>query len=292
MEFTSVEQIQNEFDLKGMDKEDIVLNLKQMLKDSHPDKLKDSSFDSEKFEKIKNALEFMEKKGTEVVPVKCVTDLVEVLKDLAIKNQEKDAERQLNECLDRNYKKQKEALVVPKVSLSAVTGALGFLWFFPQYVLEHPIMSKLIVNNVEFSALWISAMICVGFLWMQVFKNERRNKYLLDFLKTESTQNNLLMNFYSCAEKRSFAKSDLADYILDEFNHYHSFNYHGGVIHLLNKVIPIFRSGIDRETAECIADSIIDRAEKKKMILYKTDDHSFVDHYEWLLPKKDCHQDE
>lgn len=294
MEFTSVEQVRREFAIEETDKESIISRLKQLLKESHPDKVEDGSFVYEKYDKVNKALEYMDKAGNEVVPVKCVTDLVQVIKDLTVKEQERSAERVLSECLDRNYRKQKEALFVPKVSLTAVSGALTFLWFSPQYVLEHPIMSKIIVDELIFSSLWFSVTICVGILWILVFKNDKRNKNLLDDLKTEYTQNEILMDFcrYQCGRGAFFAKSELTDYILRRFNRYGSFNRVGIESPLmLNKIPTIFKSGINRESAECIADSIIEKAEKKGMIRYKSDDRSFVDHYEWLLTEEDYYRD-
>ncbi len=273
MNFTSIEHIKIEFGLKGNQKDEIKSELKRKLADSHPDKVSEDKFDSEQFEKIKSALGFINKPSTDLVTTEQVTDLIKIVKELTTKNHIDSNEKQFTDSLDNLYKERKEALFIPKISLSVVTAVLSFLWLFPQTVQDHPILSKYInFENQTSTIIWLTLLMYTVFFWVLISRKEKKEKNLSKRLKTERTQNKILVDFQKENNSQKFTKSDLTDFILDKYS-----------FRKLPSISAVFmgRVGIDLETGENLANFIIGKSENKGLIEEIKKSKSLDELYEW-----------
>lgn len=275
MNFTSIEHIKIEFGLKGNQKDEIKSELKRKLADSHPDKVSEDKFDSEQFEKIKSALGFINKPSTDLVTTEQVTDLIKIVKELTTKNHIDSNEKQFTDSLDNLYKERKEALFIPKISLSVVTAVLSFLWLFPQTVQDHPILSKYInFENQTSTIIWLTLLMYTVFFWVLISRKEKKEKNLSKRLKTERTQNKILVDFQKENNSQKFTKSDLTDFILDKYS-----------FRKLPSISAVFmgRVGIDLETGENLANFIIGKSENKGLIEEIKKSKSLDELYEWKI---------
>jgi len=273
MTFTSIEQIREVFQLENTQEDEIKAHLRRKLAETHPDKVGNESFDIEEFEKIKSALDFINKPVTDIVTTEQVTDLIKIVKDLTTTSNSNSIERQLNEKLDSFYKERKDALLFPKISLSAVTAILSFLWLFPQTIADHPILSQYInFDNITSTIIWLSLLFYTVFFWILISRKEHKEKNLSKSLKTDRTQNNILTDFQESSEERKFTKSDLTDFILERFGYRRQ-----------SSILALFmgRPGVDQETGESVADYIISKAVSKNLIEHLSNSHSLEDYYIW-----------
>ena len=276
MKFNSIEEIKKEFSLDGIENDKLKTELKKKLAESHPDKVGQENFDSDYFEKLKSGLDFLTKTTTtDLVTTEQVTDLIKIVKDLTTKSSNDTAEKQFSESLNNFYKERKEALLLPKISLSIITGILSFLWLFPQTVADHPIMSNYIdFENKLSTIIWIVLLTYTIFFWVLISRKERREKNLSKRLKTERTQNKILIDFQRENGTKNFIKSDLTDFILDRY----SFRKQPSVL-----AVFMGRAGIDQETGENLSNFIIGKAENKGLITEKKEGQTLDELYEWKI---------
>lgn len=275
MKFESIEHIKEEFELNGVDKNEIKSELKKKLAEAHPDKVGEEKFDSEYFEKIKSGLEFFSNStSTDLVATEQVTDLIKIVKDLTASNSFNVAEKQFADSLNEYYKEKREALLLPKISLSVVTGLLSFLWLFPQTVEDHPVLSKYIsFENSTSTLIWAVILVYTLMFWMLISMKERREKNLSKRLKTERTQNKILSDFNKENGNLVFSKSDLTDFILEKYG--------------TRRQQPIWiafmgRAGIDQESAESLANHLIGKAERKGLIKEIKESRTLDESYKWV----------
>ncbi|WBX75316.1 hypothetical protein PG911_11680 [Tenacibaculum ovolyticum] len=274
MKFKSIEQVKSEFGLNSNEQAEIKSELKRKLAESHPDKVGETNFDSEYFEKIKSGLDFLTKTTTtELVTTEQVTDLIQIVKELTTKNSSDTAEKQFSDSLDNYYKERKEALLIPKISLSVITGVLSFLWLFPQTVQDHPILSKYInFENSASTLIWFVLLLYTIIFWIMISRKERREKNLSKRLKTERIQNKILVDFKRENNDEKFIKSDLTESILDKY----SFRKQPSIL-----TVFMGRAGIEQETAENLANYIIGKAESKDLIKEVKESQTLDELYEW-----------
>lgn len=273
MNYTSIEEIKKEFDIQTDKKVEIKSELRKKLANSHPDKVGEKDFDSTKFNRIKNALDFVNNGNQELTTTEQVTDLIKIVRDLTNNTSKDLSEKQLSDSLDSYYKERKEALLFPKISLSVVTAILSFIWLFPQTVEDHPILSRYISFENELATMiWLTLLIYTGFFWILISRKERREKVLSKRLKTDRTQNEILTDFKKSESSKKFMKSNLTGFILRGY----SFRRQSSVLSLF-----MGRPGIDQETAENLSNYIIKKAESKGLIEEIQNEKSLDDYYRW-----------
>jgi hypothetical protein len=272
MNFTSLKQIKEEFNLGGIRKEELRSELRIRLANSHPDKVGDESFNSDEFTKIQNALAFVDSYSTDLVVNEQVTSLIEIVKELTIKTQINSTQYQFNDAIDDFYKERKEALLFPKISLSAITAILTFLWLSPKTVEDHPILKKYITFENETSTMiWIALLFYTIIFWFLISRKEQKDKSIAKKLKTEKTQNELLTEFKESYDTIQFAKSELIEFINNRF----------GIKHSPITIILFGNSGIDQETTENLANLIIDKAKNRELIIEISNTKTLDDIYQW-----------
>lgn len=272
MNFTSLKQIKEEFNLGGIRKEELRSELRIKLANSHPDKVGAENFNSDEFTKIQNALGFVDSYSTDLVVNEQVTSLIEIVKELTIKTQINSTQYQFNDAIDDFYKERKEALLFPKISLSAITAILTFLWLFPKTVEDHPVLKKYITfENETSTTIWIVLLFYTIIFWILISRKEQKDKSIAKKLKTEKTQNKLLTEFKESYDTIQFAKSELIEFINNRF----------GIRHSPFAIIFIGNSGIDQETTENLANLIIEKAKSRELIIEISNTKTLDDIYEW-----------
>ncbi len=179
--------------------------------------------------------------------------------------------------LESYFKDRKDSLRTPKISLSVITGVLSVVWLFPQTVAEHPVLKNIInFENQFFLIGWLTFLFYTAAFWVIISRKENREKQLLKFLKTERAQNKILLNFSEIKQgTQTFSKEDLIEFIIDEY----------GIRRNHPSVLSLFmgRSGIDQETAESLANLILDKSTLKGLIKKNNQTISISDNYDWLI---------
>lgn len=273
MKFTSLEQIKNEFNLNQNERDEIRSELRLKLAELHPDKIGKENFNIEEFTKVKDAIDYIDTFTKDLVPVEQVTDLIKIVKDLTNKNNIDSNSIHFNNNIDDINKERKEALLAPKISLSVITAFLTFLWLFPKTVEEHPILKKYITFENEFSTIiWIGLLFYTILFWMLITRAENRSKNLSKKLKTERTQNALLESFRELNGTLDFVKSDFIEHIFEKY---------GIRSHRLSIFLLVGNHGIEQETAENLANLIIEKAKNKGVINEINGSKSLDEKFEW-----------
>ncbi|RNL88101.1 hypothetical protein ED312_09285 [Sinomicrobium pectinilyticum] len=281
MKFTKLEDIINEFDLESSEISEIKKELQKLLKIVHSGKNSDGQFSNKAYKlmypKIMSALEFVK---SETLPTNRA-ELAEVIKEIIPHKPNKKKIAKLDEQLKTEIKSLKRASLVPKISASAVTIVLSFIWFFPSKAIEHPILGNIIKpTDWVFTTIWVTSILITGFVWIISRRKEKMIEYGTKRLNIESVQNNLLNKFlrskeYSAERKNedfiTFTKDDIVEYFTDldigklERVYYFNKKIKDRIKKFINKVFG-FEENIDIEIAQSLADILTERLIAKKLV--------------------------
>lgn len=280
-EFNNIEEIITEFNLDSRDAFEIKKELHELLKIVHSGQNSDGQFKDKvaelMFHKINSALEFVK---TETLP-KNRAELTKIIKELIpYKPDEKKAEK-LNKQLKTEIKSFKRSNLVPKISASAVTIILSFIWFFPSKAIEHPVLGNIInPTNRIFTIVWITSILITGLIWLIARRKERMIEDGIKKLNIESVQNSILSQFIQSkewvAERENktyitFTKDDIVKYFTQidirklEVVHYSTKKISKQIKHFLNKVFGLEET-IDIAIAQSLAEIISERLISKDII--------------------------
>ena len=199
MKFDSIEQIIREFNLEYTSLENLKKDLKSKLVECHPDK-NGGSFknneEKEKYESLNLAYEFVSNQRTDIVSRDEISALTKAIKDLAIDKSETKSEEVLLDKINSSIKTYNSIHLFPKITTTAVTGIISFLWLFPKTISEHEILSTIInTSSKGFTFFWIGSLIITGYIWLILKYFERRDASIKRTLNLESTQNMLFNEF-------------------------------------------------------------------------------------------------
>lgn len=163
----------NPYDLQAIRKE-----LKNQLTQLHPDR-SGGKFPSEaherEYHRYAEALEYLESQGGMLVPVAAATELVrQVTETVATLTRQPVEERILKATADHqaNIKQQ---FRMPKISLGAISAALGYVLLFPQQFAEHPFLRELLYWP-RMALWWGVAVYVLAVLWLWTWILERQLK--------------------------------------------------------------------------------------------------------------------
>ncbi|MBG6129951.1 hypothetical protein IWQ47_001966 [Aquimarina sp. EL_43] len=279
MKYTSIEQIKSDFDL-NLDSIDQIRNeLKSKIKKCHPDKVDSTEWDNglkNEFLNLTEAIEFIDtskKENSSLVPVDQVTELVKVIKDILPKNEIITQETKFENQLDSFLQERKDVMRFPKISLSVITGLISFVWLFPQTVADHPVLKNYIsFENGFFLIGWVIALFYAIMFWVLISRKERREKSLIKYIKTERAQNKIFQRFLDYNSNNKFNKEELIEFILDEYG-----NRRRKASPFL--LLALGSSGIDEETAESLANLLIQKAIQNSLIEKDEIRTSYLDSY-------------
>lgn len=260
MTYTSIKQIKDDFQLDSSDLEILRDSLNHLRKEFHPDKNNGSfkdDIEKEKYHKANEAIEYIDslKNNNQLMVVEKMTDLIKVVADLIPNSKETSLQNSLDSKIGFAIERYKSRLFLPKVSVTAITAVMTFLFAVPTQIKDNPVLSKYLNPQSSFFVImWFAMLLYTGAFWLLTYMNEERAKRRLSLLRVDSTQNELFDRFVKQRDINIFTKDELTEYIFDR-------NSHG------SKSILLFGSDIiTMEVAQSISELIISRAEKKGII--------------------------
>ena len=262
--FHSIDEIKNHFSIESDDLSIIRGKLNSKRTKIHPDKTKGEFKNStieEEYHNIGNAINYIDslKDNQSLVIVEKVTELMKVMTELIPNNKQNSLEQSLDSKISDVTTSTRSRMLVPNISLTAVTAIVSFLFLFPNQIAEHPILSYHInPTSFIFTFLWLSLLLFCVSLWIITSHKEAVTKKKLALLKVDSEQNRIFAEFIRYLDdNKLFTKDDLTHFICNlrrgcRYEH-RSDNLFGSRI-------------ITQEIAQNIAELIISRAEKNNVI--------------------------
>jgi ABC-type multidrug transport system fused ATPase/permease subunit len=267
--YNSITEIRLDFDISNNEIEDIQKELEKIRVEYHPDKT-GGEFQTddakEKYHNADEALNFIEtlKSNQSLMVIEKMTDLMKKVTDLIPSTTARPLENTLDTNITNSISSYRSKYLLPKISLTAITAIVTFVFLFPKQISDNPTLSSCInPQDRKFAIAWFVLLFYCIIFWIYTFKNEERAKRTLVNLKVDSFQNRIFEDFLEIikTEKQNdFTKDRLTNFIY----YYH---YNEG-ISIISKVHnKIFGSEIvTMEIAQNIAEFIIQRAEKNGVI--------------------------
>jgi len=258
--YNSIGEIQKDFELEFHDVGNLRDSLNSLRIELHPDKnngdFKNES-DKEKFLKLNAAIQYIDsiKNDNQIIAVERMTELIKAITELIPNSTQTTLQNNLDLRIGNAIGQYRSKLYVPKISLTAITGVMTFLFAVPAQLKDNAVLSRFLnPQNPTFVLMWLIMLFYTGAFWLITFMNEEKAKRQLSLLKVDATQNELFDKFVMQLSSLDFSKDELTEYI---------FNQHTRA----NKSILLFSSDIiTMEVAQSISELIINRAEKKGLI--------------------------
>lgn len=212
MNYKSIDEIKNKFNINSDDINLILLELKELRVKCHPDNTNgefESDVAKEYYHSIESAIKFLTNSSQTSMTINEVSSLVNSILEKQHYDNKKQEEILKNEVTIRN-KDFKNKIKTPRITSISITVLLGALWTFPDQISSHPVLSKYIdVTSNKFLSMWLCLALCTIAIW--VF-TKRQNRYLhkqLRALESESYQNYLFRQFvHTIGYNTVFSKDD------------------------------------------------------------------------------------
>jgi hypothetical protein len=286
MRFNELGQIKKEFGIEAEELEEIRKQLRQLLREVHPD-TNGGSFateDAEKqYHKISDAINFIdERKSTDnaLILRSEVQELIRVIRDIVPQATQSDPEKKLAELIDSDIKIFKTRHKFPKITTATISVVISALWLFPNTIKEHPVLSRLIdLQSPSFTALWLLTLAATASYWLLTALQEHREEQSKKYLKLETVQNQIFRGFLRYKnyvhkkedknEVLRFEKDDLIGYVKN-FEQIENpiYSTKEKLRTILEQGLRLhYRAGnIDTELAQSLADTIVQRGLLKGII--------------------------
>lgn len=261
MKFSNIEQVKTEFKITSSHIDDIRRDLIKKLAEAHPDKTSGNFANAEqeeKFERLKQAIEFMDnQQNASLIKIDDLKELIRLIKD---DDKEKPNiiekyESNLKKTFELYREKTLSRYKFPKISITAITAAITFLWSFPSLIGEHPILSRWIdPSNPYLSIIWLQSLIVTGTFWFFIWWKDEKEKRFQDLISNEGFQNKLFIEFVN-ERKIEFREEGNKEYV---------FFKEQLIKYILNFY---FKRHVDEGVAENLAELILRRALDKGVII-------------------------
>lgn len=277
MEYTSIEQIKIEFGFEFRDVNQAKELLNDLKKQTHPNNTKGDFANEEqktKYFKALAALDYLNSlnNDNQLIVVEKMTDLIKVMiTDVLVTKKDLSLEQSLDNKITFALTNYRPKSFGPKISLTAITAILTFIFLFPGQIKDNPTISRFInPTNPFFGILWLTCLFYTGFFWWLTYRQDEAAKRSLSLLKVDSTQNAIFHDFISV--NSVFTKDDLTNFIFETSSR----RRHSNLLNIFGSEI------INLEIAQNTAELIIARAEKKNVIR-KTADGGLSDKFEVII---------
>ena len=273
MTYNSISEIKKDFQINSDSLEVIRDSVNVIRINTHPDKTNGEFPDEnikERYYKANSAIEYLDsiKNNQSLIVVEKMTDLMKVVTELIPTNRQNSLEQNLDSKISFAISTYRSKMFVPKISLTAITAVVTFLFLFPGQIKDNPTHS-LFINPTSsfFGIVWFSLLLYSGLFWMMTFNNEEKSKKKLMLLKVDSVQNRIFENFIERhLNEDKFNKDELTHFIYESSmgNRLGELNHSEGLSLITTR---LFGSEmITMEIAQNIAELIISRGEKNKVI--------------------------
>ena len=220
--YSSIEEIKDDFELSEESNDSLRKALTRIKSTLHPDKHGGqfaNTDDEHKYHQINAAIDFIDiekNKSAELITISAVTELTKAVTALVTSKAEASSkDSNLSIEIDRSITGYTSKQKMPRIALTSVTVALTALWFFPNTVKEHPVLSNLIdFTSTTVNIIWFYAVGFCVLYWIKTWRSEELTKSHRESLKTEFVQNKLFTNFLRFLDKDTFTMEDLVEYLL------------------------------------------------------------------------------
>jgi hypothetical protein len=299
--YTQISDIKKDFGLDTDDIAELKRELKELIKDIHPDKNNGqfkNKLDELNYQKILSALDYLNQDFA-IVPRSELTALTTIIKDNFPAKREETQIKNLEDKIDKVIKVYKDSNLTPKISSTVLATILTFIWLFPGTVKDHPILSHYLTpTNIIFTTFWFYSLLLTAAYWLFAKRNEERLKEATKKLNLESVQNKLFRSFSEMkvyrAEKENknyftFSKDELIEHLTD-LNTF-TLEYEPERRRRANNPLNVFsivlgrNRNIDLELAQTLTDIVIERAKRKNLIQLEQD-HNLADTFRHQLSDK------
>ena len=277
MNWTGLDNMVEDLELKSNPKDihGLITEIKTLRVEIHPDHSGESgnfkSKDDEiRYLRLSDALEYCETFETNLIPINAATSLIKnvaeniartnkeslevivknVVEGLARANKE-PVETRITKASTEMITKFQQKYNVPKISLGATSAALIYAFVFPQTIIDHPYLSK-IVNNYNFFIIWLNMVILLAALWLIAWMRETKGKSTIRRLLNLGTHRAVLDRLRQ--SKRFFSRTELRDSLAENIGH----DIHRNRLPLLLSDL-LFHGDIDMETLDGATELAIER---------------------------------
>lgn len=273
MTYNSTSEIKKDFQIDSDNLEVIRDSVNAIRINTHPDKTNGEFPDEnikELYYKANSAIEYLDgiKNNQSLIVVEKMTDLMKVVTDLIPTSRQNSLEQNLDSKISFAISTFRSKMFVPKISLTAITSVVTFLFLFPGQIKDNPTLSQFINPTSSFFAIvWFSLLLYSGLFWIMTFNNEEKSKKKLLLLKVDSVQNRIFENFMERhLNEGKFKKDELTHFIYESSmgNRLGEIDRSVGLSLITTR---LFGSEIiTMEISQNIAELIISRGEKNKVI--------------------------
>jgi hypothetical protein len=268
----TINQIKKDFGLGSNNIDELIEILKEKRINLHPDKTNGNFIDKaheQDYHNVDESIQCLENisSNSSLMVNEQITSLINVVKDLIPNTKESTLQTNLESRINFAIENYKSRLLIPKVSLTAITAVMTFLIAFPTQVKDNIILAKYLDTQSSYFALtWLTMILYTGAFWLITYSNQERGKRNLSMLKVDSTQNLIFDDFIRFENRTLFSKDELTNFI---FRRYSRRN---------KSLMSLFfgEETVTLEVAQSIAEIIIARGEKK-CILKPSGENSLSD---------------
>jgi len=287
----SINDIKKIFQIDSDDLEVIREIINTIRIKNHPDKTNGEFANEsirEQYYSANSAIEYLDnlKSNQSLIVVEKMTDLMKVVTELIPTNKQNSLEQNLDSKISFAITTFHSKMFFPRISLTAITAVVTFLFFFPDQIKNNPTFSHFInPTSSEFVIIWFILLLYSGFFWIITFLNEEKAKKKLTLLKVDSIQNGFFEDFVrNQSNNGKFTKDDLTHFIHARSNKNRIGDRKGpeGLLESLSGGLNLRLFGteiITMEIAQSIAELIIVRGEKNNVI-EKLTNNTLSDTYE------------
>jgi hypothetical protein len=273
MTYNSTSEIKKDFQIDSDSLDVIRYSVNEIRINTHPDKTNGEFPDEnikERYYKANSAIEYLDgiKNNQSLIAVEKMTDLMKVVTELIPTNRQNSLEQNLDSKISFAISTFRSKMFLPKISLTAITAVVTFLFLFPGQIKDNPTLSQFInPTSSSFAIVWFFLLLYSGLFWMMTFNNEEKSKKKLMLLKVDSVQNRIFENFMERhLNEYKFNKDELTHFIYKSSigNRLGELDRSEGLSLITTR---LFGSEmITMEIAQNIAELIISRGEKNKVI--------------------------
>lgn len=272
--YSSVRQIKEDFQITSDNLQEIREFLNKIRIENHPDRTNgdfENEIVKERYYNANNAIMFLDtlQNNQSLVVVEKMTDLMKVVVAELIPNSKQTSlEQNLDSKISSAITTFRSKLFIPKISLTAITGVVTFIFLFPGRIKDDPALSRLIdPSSSVFLGVWLMFLTYSVLFWFMSFSNDERSKRKLILLKVDSVQNGIFEDFiHSESKENIFTKDELTRFVFESsLGNRIGDRHRNSGLDILNQ--KLFGSEIiTLEIAQNIAELIIARAEKNQVI--------------------------
>lgn len=196
--------------------QELISEIKKHIVEMHPDH-SGGNFKSEKdkaqYHRFSDALDYCENHEKMLIPLEATTALIQtVAESMALANRE-PIEKRITKASKELQNKFNEKYKIPKISLGAISAAMGYVFFFPQTITDHPYLSTLI-NNYNFFIYWLFSVYFLALLWIIALISEKRGKNQIKSLLSLDTNRLILDQLRKYNDPPLFSRTQLRDQLI------------------------------------------------------------------------------